>query len=76
MSKEQAHMDRIRASRGLPPLRSREQLMNEVAAARCYIDQACSSPKQQRRAELAAFMSIFHPEVPDERVCSMMRDVA
>jgi hypothetical protein len=52
-------MDRLRAARGLPP--QREELMGRVAAAQCYI----STVRDQKRAEvleLAAFMSIFHPE--------------
>ncbi len=68
---EQQEMDRIRAARGLPPLRSREQLMTEVAAARCYIDRAVTNPRKQEELELLAFMSIFHPEVPRERVLAM-----
>lgn len=70
--KEKAHMDRLRATRGLPP-QTRENLMGRVAAARCIIDRGIMNPERQRRAEIAAFMDIFHPEVPHDRVREMMR---
>jgi hypothetical protein len=71
---QQEHMDRLRAARGLPPL-TREGLMNEVAAARCYLDRAVSTtnPEQQRKLELTAFMAIFHPEVDADKVREMCR---
>jgi hypothetical protein len=73
--KQQAHMDSIRAARGLPP-QTRENLMERVAAARTFVDRACTSPRQAKRAEMSAFMSIFHPEVPQERVLEMIRSIA
>lgn len=70
--RERAEMDRIRAARGLPPLRDTRQLMFEqVAAARCYASSITSSEHQQR-VELSAFMSIFHPEVDAETLRSML----
>ena len=70
--REQEHMDRIRAARGLPP-QTRENLMEQVAAARCYIDRASrtTDPEAQRRIELTAFMAIFHPEVDADEVREM-----
>jgi len=76
---DRAQMDRIRAFRGLPPLRDTRQLMFEqVAAARCYIDRASgtTNPAAQRRDEMHAFMSIFHPEVPAEKVRQMASQVS
>lgn len=70
--KEKAHMDRLRAVRGLPP-QTRENLMEQVAAARCYIDRATSNPETQRKLEISAFMSIFHPEYTDEQVRELVR---
>jgi hypothetical protein len=52
----------------------REQLMARSAAARAYIE-ACLSPARQERAKLFAFMSLFHPDVPDDRVREMARDL-
>lgn len=80
-TKAQIRMDQIRAVRGLPPLRSleqidREDMMTRVAAARCYIDRACNNERSQRRAELSAFMSIFHPEVSHDKVHELIRAVA
>lgn len=65
------YMNRIRAVSGLPPMDpndldgqlKRESMMTRVAAARCYIG-TCTNEEQARRMELAAFMEIFHPEVP------------
>lgn len=70
-AKEKAHMDRIRAARGLPP-QTRENLMEQVAAARCYVG-TITNPEHQRRAEISAFMSIFHPEYSTEQVRELMR---
>jgi hypothetical protein len=67
--REQAHMDRIRAARGLPP-QSRDALFERVAAARCYIGTA-NSEQHRRRLELHGFMAIFHPEISPERVLAM-----
>lgn len=52
----------------------RDDMMNRVAAARTYIDRTVTSPQTQEDLELAAFMSIFHPEVSQERVAGMIRD--
>ena len=74
---EQDRMDAIRAARGLPPLRDTRQLMMEqAAAARCYLDRAVSAtnPATQRSLELRAFMSIFHPEYSAEQVTDLLRD--
>lgn len=73
--KQKAHMDRLREVRGLPP-QTRENLMDRCAAARCIIDRGMSNGDRQRAAELSAFMSIFHPEVDDQRVRAMIREQA
>ena len=73
---QQQYMNRLRAVRGLPPMDAgniRQQMMEEVAGARCWIDRVVRNPESQKRAELSAFMSIFHPDVPDETVRNMMR---
>lgn len=72
--KQRDHMDRIRAARGLPP-QTRDNLMERAEAARCFVDRAVYSPRDQRRLELSAFMSIFHPEYSDDRVRNMMRQL-
>jgi hypothetical protein len=36
--------------------------MERAQAARCYINQTVQSQERAERLELAAFMSIFHPE--------------
>jgi hypothetical protein len=53
----------------------RAELMRRSEAARAYIDRAMNNPERQREAELHAFMSIFHPEVPLDRVREMARDL-
>lgn len=58
MRKDQQHMDRLRAVRGLPPLKSRDQLFEEVAAARTFID---GQWHNRPDLDFMAFMSIFHP---------------
>lgn len=54
---------------------TRIEMFNRVAAARCYVDRAIRNPVTQEQAELSAFMAIFHPEVPDDKVRQMVRDV-
>jgi hypothetical protein len=66
---EQARMDRIRAARGLPPL-TRENLFEQVAAARCYIS-TVRSQQTAEKLELHAFMAIFHPEYSADDVRKM-----
>lgn len=69
----QQWMDRLRAARGLPP-QTRENLMEKVAAARCYVG-TITNPERAKEVELVAFMDIFHPEVPQERVQELRRAV-
>lgn len=75
MTKQEiAKMNRIREFRGLPPMRSRDQLFEEVRAAQTYA-LSIRDPIRQEEVELSAFMAIFHPDVPGERVRDMLRDV-
>ncbi len=67
----QQWMDRLREARGLPP-QTRENLMGRVAAAQCYVN-TIANPERAREVELVAFMDIFHPEVPQERVQELRR---
>lgn len=53
------------------PKREKPTQMDRVKAARCYINQAVHSQKHAEDLELEAFMSIFHPEVPAEKVREM-----
>ena len=80
--KTQARMDRLRALRGLPPLRTNDprveaaNQMERVYAARCLIDATANHDNARTRSlELRAFMSIFHPETPQKMVDDMVRDV-
>jgi hypothetical protein len=54
---------------------SRDEIFQRVAAARCYVDRAVSNPDTQTKLELHAFMAIFHPEVPHEKVRDLARDL-
>lgn len=64
-------MDELRAARGLPP-QTRDNLMNRTRAAVAYVGTAHSETQREKLA-LHAFMDIFHPEVPVERVREMVR---
>lgn len=66
---ERAHMDRIRALRGLPPL-TRENLFEQVAAAQCYIS-TCRNQAKADELSMHAFMAIFHPDYPADKVREM-----
>ena len=44
----------------------REEMFERVRAAKAYISSA-NNPEKQAKLELAAFMSIFHPEKQDEK---------
>ena len=65
----QQHMDRLRAVRGLPPLR--DKMMLRAQAAVCIID--TMSEPAKKRARLHAFLSIFHPEIPADKAAEMAR---
>ena len=47
-------------------------MKERVEAALCYMNTARTA-EQQRKLELHAFMSIFHPEVAPEKVREMVR---
>lgn len=60
---DQEHMDRIRAARGLPPLRTQEDvdnLMERTRAAVCLLNADRASSEASK---LSAFLSLFHPEI-------------
>lgn len=48
--------------------------MKRVEAAQLYINRVTHTAERQAELELRAFMSIFHPEVPPEKVREMVRD--
>lgn len=66
------YMDRLRAMRGLPPMRQDPQIMDRTRAAVGYIN--TSRLGRDDPAALAAFMSIFHPEYSEEKVREMVHD--
>lgn len=73
---EQQHMDRLRKARGLPPVRTeRDLMMDRTRAAVAYIGTAFS-PSQAEAMKMHAFMDIFHPEVPKDRVHMMAHHAA
>lgn len=47
--------------------------MKRVEAARLYINRVPHTAERAAELELHAFMSIFHPEVPAEKVREMAR---
>lgn len=47
-------------------------MMERARAAKEYINRVPHSPKSQDELELRAFMSIFHPEAPQEIVDMMV----
>lgn len=55
---QEQYMDRLRAVRGLPPMREDPQIMERTRAAVCLINTGCSET-----AKLSAFLAIFHPEI-------------
>lgn len=54
------YMDRLRAVRGLPPMKDRDQLFHEMRAAKCIL--SADGFRGRPGLEMLAFMSIFHPE--------------
>lgn len=50
----------------------RSRLFDRVAAAKTYIG-SVHSQERAEDLELAAFMAIFHPEVPPEKVREMKK---
>lgn len=66
---QEAYMDRIRASRGLPPMREDPQIMRRTRAAVAFINGTNAS----EAAKMAAFLDIFHPEVQGQQHLSLMQ---
>ncbi len=55
------------------PKREKPTQMERVEAARALINGSRASQERIEDMELHAFMSIFHPEVPAEKVREMRR---
>ena len=54
--------------------RTKKTLMERSRAAKSYLA-SIHDPARQAEVELHAFMALFHPEVPQEKVREMGRDV-
>jgi len=52
-------MDRIRASRGLPPQREDDHLMDRTRAAVAF----CNTSSRAEALKMSAFLDLFHPEI-------------
>lgn len=77
-ARELARMNKLRELRGLEPLEpglDRAELFARVAGARCIVDRCGFTEERARQLELSAFMAIFHPDVSDDRVRSMLRSI-
>lgn len=59
--REQAHMDRLRAARGLPPQAESPRFMDRTRAAVCYLN--TTPDGGDGPSAMAAFLAIFHPEI-------------
>lgn len=52
----------------------RDDLMARTRAAVAYVGRTGNSAERQAELEMAAFMSLFHPEVSDDTVRDLVQD--
>lgn len=57
---QEQYMDRLRAVRGLPPMRQDPTIMDRTRAAVCLLN---SQGGGGEASKLNAFLAIFHPEI-------------
>lgn len=50
-----------------------DQWLARVRAAREYVNRATASPRHQAQAEMAAFLELFHPDMPEDRRRELIR---
>lgn len=59
----QAKMDRLRAARGLPPLRTQADLDGLMDRTRAAVAFLGTSHADSEALKLQAFLALFHPEI-------------